>query len=103
MSIGSSRNGTYLDGLEGTQQVVGWGPPLLEDVQADLAILVDVRVKHALGVDELNFWRLIRVGLLQLDGEVEDPALPLGVIWSEDQSLPLSQVFLINLDVDIYL
>lgn len=58
------REGTYLDGLEGTKQVVGWRPPLLEDVQTNLAILVDVRVKHAFGVNELNFWRLTRVGLL---------------------------------------
>jgi hypothetical protein len=101
MSKGSSRKGTYLDRLEGTQQVVGWGPPLLEDVQADLAVLVDVRVKHAFGVDELNFWRLIRVGLFQLNCEMKDSALPLGVIWSEYESLPLCQVVHIEVNIDI--
>ena len=58
-------------------------------------------MKHAFGVYELNFWRLTRVGLLQLNGEVKDPALPLGLIWAENESLPLSQVVLIELDVDV--
>ena len=59
---------------------------MLQDVQADAAICVDVRVEH-LG-QELDFRSFIWVILCKLNGEVETSSFPDSVLRPEDHSLP---------------
>lgn len=58
-----------LDGREDRGDVVGGRPAVLEDVEAQLAVRVDVRVEHAR--EELDGWRLVGVGLVEGEQELE--------------------------------
>ncbi len=58
-----------LDGRQDGRDVVGGAPPVLQDVQADAAVRVHVRVEHA--ADEAHRRRLVRVLLRELCTEKE--------------------------------
>ncbi len=98
IGIGEKR----LDAFHDCQHVVGLSPPFLKDVQANFSIRIDVRVEH-LWVLKGNFRRIDRVSLLKLNIEEEDPALPFGIIGSENHSLPLHHTVAIDIEIDVYI
>ena len=73
--VGVAQQG--LDAGQDGGHVVGGAPPLLEDVQADGAVLVDVGVEHLGG--ELDHGRLVGILFTELQGETEDSVLKRGV------------------------
>ena len=58
-----------LDGEEEGPDVVECGPVLLEDVEADVAVVVDVGVEAGRG--ELDLGRLVRVTRRELQPQLE--------------------------------
>lgn len=57
--------------------VVRRAPSVLEDVQAELAVRVDVRVEHA--AEELDRWGLVRVRFVKGQDEAKGAVLERGV------------------------
>ena len=62
---------------------------MLQDVKADAAICVDVRVEHF--GQKLNLWRFVWIVLRELDCQVEASAFPDGVFRSKNNSLPMEE------------
>ena len=60
----------YLDGGEDGSDVISRAPPVLQDVQADVAAGVDVRVEDPVG--ELDDGCFVRVVLVKVQAEPED-------------------------------
>ena len=75
-----------LDAGEDGRDVVDGTPLVLQDVEADLAVVVDVGVEH-LG-EEADVGGLVGVVLGEFQDELERPALPRGVVGAEDDGLP---------------
>ncbi len=73
-----------------TGNVVDGGPLVLEDVQADAAIVVDVGVKH--GRNEADLGRLVGVLLGELQLEPERATFPRRVVRSGQVSRNVSVV-----------
>ena len=75
-----------LDAGEDGGNVVDGTPLVLEDVQADLPVVVDVGVEHF--GEEPDVRGLVGVVLGELQDQLERSALPRGVVGAEDDGLP---------------
>ena len=60
-----------------------------ENVQAYASIVVNVWMEHFR--HEANFRSFIWVVLVELDDQIEDSALPNGIIWPENDGFPLEE------------
>lgn len=75
-----------LDARKHRGNIVGWAPPILEDVQTQLAGGVDVGVKH--GADELDRWWLVGILLLEVHHEPECAIFEGGIGGADDNGVP---------------
>ena len=75
-----------LDAGEDGGNVVDGTPLILEDVEADLPVVVDVGVEHF--GEESDVRGLVGVVLGELQDQLERSALPRGVVGTEDDGLP---------------
>ena len=76
-----------LDRGENGADVVDGRPHVLQNVQTNRTIRVNVWMEHF--SQELDFRCFIRVFLCELNCEVETSAIPNGVIWTENDGLPV--------------
>lgn len=67
--------------------IVRWAPPILEDIQTELARAVDVRVEHL--TDKLDPRRLIRVLLFKVHHEAEGAIFERGVRRANNNGIPI--------------
>lgn len=77
------------EGLDGGQDggnIVCGGPSVLEDVETELAVGVDVWMEHA--GEELDGGRLVGVGFVECEGELEGAVFERRVSWGRWVSTP---------------
>lgn len=75
-----------LDAGQDGGYVVCRAPPILQDVQTQLAGAVDIRVEH--GADKLDAWRLVGVRLLEVHDEAEGSVFKGCVCGADDDCVP---------------
>ena len=62
---------------------------MLQNVQTNRTIRVNVRMEHF--SQEFDFRCFIRVFLCELNSELKTSAIPNGIIWTENDGLPVEQ------------
>mmetsp|Transcript_16787 Transcript_16787/g.63884 ORF Transcript_16787/g.63884 Transcript_16787/m.63884 type:complete len:228 (+) Transcript_16787:481-1164(+) len=81
-----------LDRREDRTDIVDWGPLILQNVQADQAIVVDVGVEHLR--EEPHGGRLVGILLRELHRQLESATFPWRFLWAEDEGLPQQDVLI---------
>ena len=96
IQVGQGHQG--LDGQEDGSDLKGWGPLVLENVQANSAKLVDVWVVDLGSEEDLwwNHWVLI----WQEELAIKETSLIWSLGWASDLDVEMSIIFLIWLSVD---
>lgn len=70
-----------LDGGEDGCNIIRWAPSGLEDVEADAAVSVHVRVEHA--AHKLDEGGFVRVCFVEFEGQLEDTIFKRGLLGSK--------------------
>ena len=78
--------GIPLNARQDRGDVIGWRPPVLQDVETQLSRTVDVGVEH--GADELDARRLVGVCFLEVHDEAEGPIFEWRVCGADDDCVP---------------
>ena len=78
--------------------IVRWAPPILEDIQTELARAVDVRVEHL--TDELDAGWLVGVLLLEVHHQAEGAIFERGVGGANNHSVPIRDRSVIVIKTD---
>ena len=76
-----------LNACQNSGHIVGRAPTLLENVQAELAGSVDVRVEHL--ANKFDARRLVGVLFFKVHHEAERPVFERRLRWPDDDRVPL--------------
>eukprot|EP00302_Diacronema_sp_CCMP2436_P053959 CAMPEP_0180065450 /NCGR_PEP_ID=MMETSP0985-20121206/8752_1 /TAXON_ID=483367 /ORGANISM="non described non described, Strain CCMP 2436" /LENGTH=149 /DNA_ID=CAMNT_0021995881 /DNA_START=748 /DNA_END=1197 /DNA_ORIENTATION=+ len=87
-----------LDGGQDGGNIVDGRPLVLQDVEADRAVRVHVRVEELR--HELDRRRLVRVVLRELELQAEGAVLPRRVVRAKDDGVPLHDVVILGRAAD---
>lgn len=79
-----------LNAGEDSGHIVRRAPAILENVEAELAVCVDVWVEHS--AEELDRWRLVGVAFVEGEHQLEGAVLEGRLGWPEDDGVPDQKV-----------
>lgn len=79
-----------LDGRQYGRNIINRGPLILQNIQADLSVIVNVRMEH-LG-QESDLRCLVRIIFREFEHEFEGSTLPRSIVRSKNDGLPQHNV-----------
>lgn len=86
MDMDALSRGIPLNARQDRGDVVGWRPPVLQDIETQLSGTVYVGVEH--GADELHARRLVWVCFLKVHDKAEGPIFERRVCGADNDCVP---------------